>query len=42
MNSMDRDRELQLVDRLRTGDPAAFDAVHLAFNGRLYNFVARL
>lgn len=39
---MDRDAELQLVDRLRKGDPAAFDAVHDAFNGRLYNFLARL
>jgi RNA polymerase sigma-70 factor (ECF subfamily) len=39
---MDRDFELQLVDRLRTGDPGAFDAVHDAFNGRLYNFLARL
>ena len=39
---MDRELELQLVDRLRTGDPAAFDAVHEAFNGRLYNFLARL
>jgi RNA polymerase sigma-70 factor (ECF subfamily) len=39
---MDRDVELQLVERLATGDPAAFDAVHAAFNGRLYNFLARL
>jgi RNA polymerase sigma-70 factor (ECF subfamily) len=39
---MDREFELQLVGRLRTGDPAAFDAVHEAFNGRLYNFLARL
>src|SRR6478672_9687066 len=39
---MDRERELQLVGRLRTGDPAAFDAVHEAFNARLYNFLARL
>src|SRR6185436_19526791 len=39
---MDRELELQLVGRLRTGDPAAFDAVHAAFNGRLYNFLARL
>jgi RNA polymerase sigma-70 factor, ECF subfamily len=39
---MDRELELQLVGRLRTGDPAAFDAVHEAFNGRLYNFLARL
>jgi RNA polymerase sigma-70 factor (ECF subfamily) len=39
---MVREHELQLVGRLRTGDPAAFDAVHEAFNGRLYNFLARL
>ena len=39
---MDRELELQLVARLRTGDPAAFDAVHEAFNGRLFNFLARL
>jgi RNA polymerase sigma-70 factor (ECF subfamily) len=39
---MDRDLELQLVGRLRTGDPQAFDAVYEAFNGRLYNFLARL
>jgi RNA polymerase sigma-70 factor (ECF subfamily) len=40
--SMDRQFELQLVGRLRKGDPEAFDAVHEAFNGRLYNFLARL
>lgn len=40
--SMDREFELQLVERLRTGDPEAFDAVHEAFNSRLYNFLARL
>ena len=39
---MDREFELQLVERLRTGDLGAFDAVHDAFNGRLYNFLARL
>jgi DNA-directed RNA polymerase specialized sigma24 family protein len=39
---MDRDVELQLVERLRTGDPDAFDEVHEALNGRLYNFLARL
>jgi RNA polymerase sigma-70 factor, ECF subfamily len=42
INSMEREFELQLVGCLRTGDPAAFDAVHDAFNGRLYNFLARL
>jgi RNA polymerase sigma factor (sigma-70 family) len=39
---MDRDQELQLVDRLREGDAEAFDAVHDAFNARLFNFLARL
>jgi RNA polymerase sigma factor (sigma-70 family) len=39
---MDRQVELQLVGRLRTGDPEAFDAVHAAFNGRLFNFLGRL
>jgi RNA polymerase sigma factor (sigma-70 family) len=39
---MDRELELQLVLRLRAGDAEAFDAVHAAFNGRLYNFLARL
>jgi len=42
ITSMDRECELQLVGRLRTGDSGAFDAVHDAFNGRLYNFLARL
>ena len=42
MTWMDRETELQLVVRLRAGDPAAFDVVHSAFNGRLYNFLARL
>ena len=39
---MDRESELELVDRLKAGDTAAFDAVHDAFNDRLYNFLARL
>jgi RNA polymerase sigma-70 factor (ECF subfamily) len=39
---MDRECELELVSRLRMGDPEAFDAVHEAFNGRLFNFLARL
>jgi RNA polymerase sigma factor (sigma-70 family) len=42
ITSMDRECELQLVSRLRTGDPEAFDAVHHAFNDRLYNFLVRL
>jgi RNA polymerase sigma-70 factor (ECF subfamily) len=39
---MDRDVEFRLVERLRAGDPDAFDAVHDAFNTRLFNFLARL
>ena len=42
MTPMDRERELQLVDGLRVGDPSAFDVVYDSFNGRLYNFLARL
>src|SRR5512134_43826 len=42
MNCVDRDSELQLVDRLRRCDAEAFEAVHDAFNARLYNFLARL
>jgi RNA polymerase sigma-70 factor (ECF subfamily) len=39
---MDRDLELRLVNGLQKRDPAAFEAVHDAFNARLYNFLARL
>ena len=39
---MDRDLELQLVNRLRARDADAFAAVHDAFHARLYNFLARL
>jgi RNA polymerase sigma-70 factor (ECF subfamily) len=39
---MDRDSELALVRRLRTGDEAAFDRVHEAYHARLFNFLARL
>lgn len=42
MTGMDRETELALVGRLRDGDPDAFDAVHDAFNTRLFNFLARL
>jgi len=42
MTSMDRDLELALVARLRARDPEAFDEVYAAFNGRLFNFLARL
>lgn len=39
---MDRDSELDVVRRLRAGDPAAFDVVYAAFHARLFNFMARL
>ena len=39
---MDQESELALVSGLRAGDPAAFDAVHAAFNVRLFSFLVRL
>jgi len=39
---MDRECELDLVRRLKAGDPAAFDIVYDEFNARLFNFLARL
>jgi len=39
---MDRECEVALVDRLRDGDPAAFDAVYEAYRARLFSFLARL
>ena len=39
---MDRDSELELVERVREGDAAAFDAVYAMFNARLFGFLARL
>jgi RNA polymerase sigma factor (sigma-70 family) len=42
MSSMDRDLELELVERLRTGETAAFDAIHDALNTRLFTFLLRL
>jgi RNA polymerase sigma-70 factor (ECF subfamily) len=39
---MDRETELALVERLRSGDEAAFDAVYDAFNLRLFTFLLRL
>jgi RNA polymerase sigma-70 factor (ECF subfamily) len=39
---MHRELELDLVARLRAGDTAAFDAVHAAFNTRLFTFLTRL
>ena len=42
MTFVDRNLELQLVDRLRDRDADAFEAVHDAFHARLFNFLARL
>ena len=42
MSPVDRDTELELVGRLRDGDADAFDAVHAAFNTRLFTFLLRL
>lgn len=42
MTVMDRETELALVERLREGDRDAFDAVHEAFNVRLFTFLLRL
>ena len=39
---MDRETECALVARLREGDAAAFDAVHEAFQTRLFTFLLRL
>jgi RNA polymerase sigma-70 factor (ECF subfamily) len=39
---MDRECEVALVDRLRDGDAAAFDAVYEAYRARLYAFLARM
>jgi RNA polymerase sigma-70 factor (ECF subfamily) len=39
---VDRDSELELVGRIRTGDEDAFDAIYAEFNGRLFAFLARL
>ena len=42
ITTMDREFELRLVHRLRTGDTEAFNAVHDAFSRRIFNFLARL
>ena len=42
MASVDRQCELALVARLRSGDTDAFDLVYAAFNTRLFNFLARV
>jgi RNA polymerase sigma factor (sigma-70 family) len=39
---VERTTELALVERLRRGDPDAFDDVHAAFNTRLLTFLVRL
>ena len=39
---MDRESELELVARIRAGDAEAFDVIHAVYNGRLFNFLARL
>jgi RNA polymerase sigma-70 factor (ECF subfamily) len=39
---VDRDFELELVERLRQGDLAAFDDVYTAYNARLFAFLVRL
>ena len=39
---MDRETELELVRRLRAGDPAAFDAVYRTLHVRLLTFLVRL
>ena len=41
-NGVDRDTELALVQRVRAGEAAAFDAVFATFNPRLFGFLARL
>ena len=42
MTPMDPDIELVLIEQLRRGDEAAFDAVYDAFNLRLFTFLLRL
>jgi len=39
---MERDAELAVVERLRRGDPDAFDDIYAAFNTRLFTFLVRL
>jgi len=39
---MDRETELALVQRLRAGESAAFDAIYVAMNVRLLTFLVRL
>jgi len=39
---VERELELELVSRLRAGDSTAFDEIHVVFNRRLLNFLARM
>ena len=39
---MNPESERELVERLKAGDDEAFDAVHAAFNARLFSFLLRL
>ena len=39
---MERETELAVVERLRRGDPDAFDDIYAAFNARLFTFLVRL
>ena len=41
MTEMDRETELALVEGLRRGDAAAFDAVYEAYRARLFAFLLR-
>jgi RNA polymerase sigma factor (sigma-70 family) len=40
--AVERETELALVERLRQGDPDAFDEVYVAFNTPLFTFLVRL
>jgi RNA polymerase sigma-70 factor (ECF subfamily) len=39
---LDRDTERMLVERLRAGDPSAFDALYEAYRPRVFAFLLRL
>lgn len=39
---MDRERELQLIRRLKVHDREAFDEIYAAFHPRIFSFLARL
>ena len=39
---MDHETEIALLDGLKAGDASAFEAVHSAFNARLFSFLLRL